>query len=636
MPLLITFLLPLLIVVLLYLTALILYVYKLHRVRLRNAYGTDWRNAARNVVAAVWDAHGWIWYGYEVVGLENIPENEPVLFVYYHGAIPIDLYYFISKVLLLNSKLIHTVADRFLFKCPGWSIISDVLKVIPGTVQTCSAILKEGNMLAISPGGVYEAQFGDSYYHLLWKKRVGFAKAALDAKVNLVLCNRKYVIMGVDVKVLSLGDGQTYPKTGQTVVVHYTALIRSTRDKVVTCYVASWAIYRPQNGKFGIDDLNPNLCTHLVYAFAGLNDTTWTIRSLDPYMDIENGIGNYKKMTQLRHKYPDLNVLLAIGGWNEGSKNYSELASSPERRSRFIDSVVYYLRKYDFNGFDLDWEFPGSRGGVPADKENFVSLVKELKEAFQKSNYLLTAAITANKGTIDTAYNIPELSLYLDHIHVMAYDYHGTWDNKVLPNSPLDSVKDTMNYLLNKGAPANKLVLGLPMYGRTFILASKLNSSDESPIGQRSLSEGFNGSYTGQNGFMGYNEICEELVTSNNWRIGWDDSSNTPYAIKDDYVIVYDNPRSLKAKVEYAKSLNLAGVMVWSIDTDDFKGKCASLKDSLEQENPTYPLMRSINVALYSDSNKSKLPTPSPTPSTAERCSYSVILMLISFFVYHI
>lgn len=168
---------------------------------MRNAYGTDWRNAARSTVAAVWDAHGWIWHGtfcikiiytsltaiiftgYEVIGLENIPQDRAVLFIYYHGAIPVDLYYFISKVFLFNSKLVHTVADRFLFKVPGWSIISDVLKVIPGTIQICSGILKEGNMLAISPGGVYEAQFGDSYYRLMWKKRLGFAKVALDAKV---------------------------------------------------------------------------------------------------------------------------------------------------------------------------------------------------------------------------------------------------------------------------------------------------------------------------------------------------------------------------------------------------------------------------------------------------------------------
>lgn len=117
------------------------------------------------------------------MGLENIPQDKPILFIYYHGAIPIDIYYFASKVFLYNSKLIRLVVDRFLFKIPGWSIFADVLKIIPGTVQSCSTILKEGNMLAISPGGVYEAQFGDSYYELMWKKRMGFAKVALDAKV---------------------------------------------------------------------------------------------------------------------------------------------------------------------------------------------------------------------------------------------------------------------------------------------------------------------------------------------------------------------------------------------------------------------------------------------------------------------
>lgn len=121
--------------------------------------------------------------GYEIVGMENIPQDKPVLFIYYHGAIPIDLYYFMAKVFLFNSKLIHTVADRFLFNFPGWSIMSDVMKSIPGTIQTCSIILKEGNLLAISPGGVYEAQFSNSYYQLMWKKRIGFAKVALDSKV---------------------------------------------------------------------------------------------------------------------------------------------------------------------------------------------------------------------------------------------------------------------------------------------------------------------------------------------------------------------------------------------------------------------------------------------------------------------
>lgn len=185
-PLLITFLLPLIIALLLYLTGLILYIYKLHGNRLRHAYETDFWDGARKTIAAVWDAHGWIWHGYEVSGLENIPDDTPALIVYYHGAIPIDLYYFISKTFLFKNRLIHTVADRFLFQMPGWSIISEALKVIPGTVQTCSNILKENNLLAISPGGVYEAQFGNAYYRLMWKKRIGFAKVALDAKVPVI------------------------------------------------------------------------------------------------------------------------------------------------------------------------------------------------------------------------------------------------------------------------------------------------------------------------------------------------------------------------------------------------------------------------------------------------------------------
>ncbi|XP_076763527.1 putative chitinase 2 [Xylocopa sonorina] len=420
-------------------------------------------------------------------------------------------------------------------------------------------------------------------------------------------------------------------------------------NKVVTCYVASWAVYRASNGKFTIDNVRPELCTHLVYAFAGLDNETWAIRSLDPGMDIENGIGNYKKMTQLREKNPELNVLLAIGGWNEGSESYSALAANATRRSTFIRSVVNFLRKYGFNGFDIDWEYPGSRGGDSMDRENFVHLVKELKEAFREYNYLLTAAISSNKDTIDKAYDIPELSKYLDHIHVMAYDYHGTWSNKVLPNAPLksddgQSVMDTLKYLLSKDAPANKLVLGLPMYGRTFILKTALNSSDASPINQPTTQSGFKGPYTGQDGFMGYNEICEKLVTDKNWRTGWDDKSETPYAVKNDHVIVFDNPRSLTAKVEYAMSLNLSGVMIWSIDTDDFNGKCASLNNSIQPTEKTFPLMRSINTALgnsidnndhdhHSNDNNNN---NNDDKSTAAKFTHNSVLLILAFLVYYI
>ncbi|CAH2010352.1 unnamed protein product [Acanthoscelides obtectus] len=185
-PLLITFLLPLFIVFLLYMTACILYLKRRHweKIKATLQVGDKWE-AARKSVGAIWDTHGFIWHGYEIEGIENLPANGAALIIYYHGAIPIDLYYLLAKVLLIKDRLIHTVADHFLFKIPGFSIIAECMKVIPGTVQSCSNILKEGNLLAISPGGVYEAQFSH-HYTLMWKKRLGFAKVALDAKVPVI------------------------------------------------------------------------------------------------------------------------------------------------------------------------------------------------------------------------------------------------------------------------------------------------------------------------------------------------------------------------------------------------------------------------------------------------------------------
>lgn len=67
----------------------------------------------------MWDAHGHIWYGYEVEGFENLPETGPALIVYYHGALPIDYYYLVSKCFLHKKRLLHSVVDRFFFHIPG-------------------------------------------------------------------------------------------------------------------------------------------------------------------------------------------------------------------------------------------------------------------------------------------------------------------------------------------------------------------------------------------------------------------------------------------------------------------------------------------------------------------------------------
>ncbi len=69
--------------------------------------------------------------------------------------------------------------------------------------------------------------------------------------------------------------------------------------------------------------------------------------------------------------------MLAIGGWNEGSSRFSNLVADDERRAAFVKNVVKFLRQNNFDGLDLDWEYPAFRdGSKAADKENYASLVK--------------------------------------------------------------------------------------------------------------------------------------------------------------------------------------------------------------------------------------------------------------------
>ncbi|CAB4059745.1 E3.2.1.14 [Lepeophtheirus salmonis] len=150
-------------------------------------------------------------------------------------------------------------------------------------------------------------------------------------------------------------------------------------NKVVVCYWGTWSNYRPKDGAFKPEDIDASLCTHLIYSFAGLDETESKIKSLDPWMDLEEnyGLAGYRK---------DGTKVL---------KKYSAMARDAEKRALFVESVVNFLNKYNFDGLDIDWEYPAKRGGVPDDKKNFILLIQELHVAFKKHNFLLTAAIGA-------------------------------------------------------------------------------------------------------------------------------------------------------------------------------------------------------------------------------------------------
>ncbi|CAH1980290.1 unnamed protein product [Acanthoscelides obtectus] len=299
---------------------------------------------------------------------------------------------------------------------------------------------------------------------------------------------------------------------------------------------------------------------------------------MDPYLDFD--LGNIKRFNAMKEVNPSLKTLVAIGGWNEGSQKYSAVAASPSLRNTFVQSALKFVLDQGFDGFDLDWEYPARRGGSPTDKVNYVTLIKELKSAFEEHGLLLSAAVSATGETIDTSYNVTALSQYLDMINVMSYDLHGSWDKVTGHNAPLypsnlDNTADSkeLNLVscaeawLSRGASRSKLNLGLAFYGRSFTLSDAQNNGLGAPIS----APGLPGRYSGESGMLTYYEIVEHLTT-NEWTYRWDSEQEVPHIYKSNQWIGFDDANSIAKKVKYAKDEQLGGVMVWSVESDDFSG----------------------------------------------------------------
>lgn len=207
----------------------------------------------------------------------------------------------------------------------------------------------------------------------------------------------------------------------------------------VICYFTNWAWYRQGDGKYLPSDIDASLCTHINYGFAVLDSGTLTIKSHDSWADEDNEF--YKKVVQYKAK--GIKVLIALGGWNDSAGDkYSRLVNDPQARARFIANVLEFIEKWEFDGLDLDWEYPkcwqvDCNKGPDSDKAGFAALVKELSAAFKPKGLLLSAAVSPSKAVIDAGYDVPILSQYMDWIAVMTYDFHGHWDKQTGHVAPL-------------------------------------------------------------------------------------------------------------------------------------------------------------------------------------------------------
>ncbi|XP_059488988.1 acidic mammalian chitinase-like [Neocloeon triangulifer] len=355
----------------------------------------------------------------------------------------------------------------------------------------------------------------------------------------------------------------------------------ASAQKKVVCYYSSWANYRTGNGQFNATNIDPFLCTHLIYAFIGAN-TDGTVKILDSWNDVT--LNGYKDFNNLRSKNANLKTLVALGGWNAGSATYSNICNNVALRTAFVTNLYNFVVKWGFNGLDIDWEYPAQRGGIAADKANFASLVRELRAKFSPAKLLLSAAVSAGINSYSTTYDLPSLAANLDFINLMTYDFHSSAEGKTGENSPLyaasiDTDKTmnsdaTVQYWIRQGVDKMKIVLGVPLYGRSFTLKSATSNG----LGAATVGAGVAGGWSKEAGLLMYWEICYYQMSLTGWTVQWNVAQQVPYAFRSTLWVGYENKQSVMVKGKYAKDNGLGGVMVWAMDYEDFRNLCGGGK----------------------------------------------------------
>ena len=316
--------------------------------------------------------------------------------------------------------------------------------------------------------------------------------------------------------------------------------------------------------------------------------------------------GNFNQLKQLKAKYPNLKVLVSLGGWTF-SKYFSRAAATPASRAKFVSSCLsMYIRgnlptgvagdttsggsgvaANIFDGIDIDWEFPAADGHAgniqsPADTANYTALLAEFRSQLNAAgaaagkHYLLASAVPSGPANV-ALIQVPQISQYLDFADLMTYDMHGAWEGTGPTNfqAPLYAssadpvanqhftVDESVKSWLAAGMPPGKLILGIPAYWRGWhgVPAGTMRGLYQPATGP---SPAF--PTTQSLGVANYKELLAAgLVASANF----DAVTRSPWIYDGSNFYTGDTPQSARTKAAYAKTSGLRGAMLFALDGDD-------------------------------------------------------------------
>ena len=370
------------------------------------------------------------------------------------------------------------------------------------------------------------------------------------------------------------------------------------RGKKLNIYYANWSIYGKVHQGQQVRDLPWDRISTINHSFWKIqpNDThtEFSIVSIDEEADFGDGncFDQYAEMVVL---YPDVDVVLAIGGWSD-TRWFAEMAATKGGRESFIQSCIETLRAYPFlGGIDIDWEYPGtSRNhegagfvGSSEDKGNFTALMREMRESFDKvglEDKIITYCAPAGIGRLksgEVCIDFAAMDPYVDRVNIMTYDMAGSWSKKALHHAPLfpgkgaeygASVAEVVDYLLGLGVSPGKMNIGSPLYSQGWVVAAE---NGEEALGKEVSEKKAQGTLA--SGQFQWFELVK-METRSGWEAIFDEESAAAFLYNSDpeslhyqYFLSYESHRSLKAKLDYINEMGLGGMIVWASGGDSIE-----------------------------------------------------------------
>lgn len=344
----------------------------------------------------------------------------------------------------------------------------------------------------------------------------------------------------------------------------------------VVAYVAG---YR----NFDFATIDASRLTHINYAFVNIKDgeVVFDTTKIDGKALTTNDLD---KLNDLKKANPELQILASAGGWS-WSGGFSDASLTAESRKKFAESCVRLVQQYKLDGIDLDWEYPNQSGAGntfrPEDVHNFTLMLKAVREELDQKakadgsgkHYLLTIATGADQTYVQNT-ELGQLQAYIDFINIMTYDFYNGWHKttghhsnympSANPELDMNSIVNAVDLHLKAGVPANKINLGIPLYGRKW---EGVTPSGEKILFQKAETVGMG---------IDYVDFAND-IDRNGYKRFWDDTAKAPYLWNAEkrIFISYEDAQSIQYKMEYLKSKGLAGVMFWEY--------CADRNNELQQ-----------------------------------------------------